>query len=306
MNVNLHKSQYGKNPRKRLFNINLRKDGTLLRSIDPMRKLLPYLFTSRNGSIVYSPETVEFDSAREYIKAKNREIPGLRLGTFEVVMAALLRTIALYPHLNRFSAGRKLYARNSVSFSFIVLRIIEGNYSETNAKVELDRKDTIFDVSRKVNTCIDICHSETKKDDDKLMEFISKLPAPLIRLVAFSLCKLNDFGLLPISFINSNSLFSSAYLSNLGSIGHDALQHHLYEFGTTSLFVAMGKLNKVNELQKDGTIKTKTNLNLICSIDERVADGIYLVKALKCFQDLIKHPEKLENPPEIVYEDDGI
>lgn len=294
------------NKKRLLFCPNFRKDGRILRNIDPMRKLLPYLFRSRNGSIVYSPEVIEFDNSREYIKEKNKQIPGLKLGTFEIVIAALVRTIVLYPYLNRFAAGKKLYARNSIYFSFVVLKMVDGSYKETNAKIEFDKNDTIFDICKKVNDYIELCQSDAVKSDDKLMEFVSKLPSPLITLVAFVLSKLNDWGLLPWSFIKTDPLYSSAYISNLGSIGHDSLHHHLYEWGTTSVFITMGKLNRENELQKDGKVCTKTNLHLVCSIDERIADGIYLVKALKCFKDLIKHPQKLESPPEMIPEDDGI
>jgi hypothetical protein len=292
--------------KKASYLFNFRKDGTLLHNIDPMRKLLPYLFRSRNGSIVYSPEIVEFDNARDYIKEKNKQIPGLKLGTFEVVIAALLRTMTLYPYLNRFVAGKKLFARNSVYFSFVVLKMINGNYEETNAKIEFEKTDTIYDVAKKVNSHIELCQSGELKDDDKLLEFVSKLPSPLITFVTFVLSRLNNWGLLPPSYIKTDPLYSSAYISNLGSIGHDSLHHHLYEWGTTSVFITMGKLNKENEIQKDGTSCSKTQLNLVCSIDERIADGIYLVKALKTFKDLIKHPEKLENPPDTILEDDGI
>ena len=284
----------------------IRRDGKLLRNIDPMRQLLPYLFRSRNGSIVHAPETIEFDNAREFIKTRTRENPSLNIGTFEIVIAALVRTLSQYPHLNRFVGGKKLFARNTISFSFIVLRMEEGQYRETNAKVYFNKEDTLYDIAKKVNESIKLCQSGAVKDDDKLMETITKLPSPLITLVAFLIRKLNDWGLLPMSLIKTDPLFSTAFISNLGSIGHDALHHHLYDWGTTSVFLTMGKLHRINEVAKNGTIESKTTLEVVCSIDERIADGIYLVKALKYFKSLVKHPEKLEVPPEIVVEDDGI
>lgn len=284
----------------------IRRDGRLLRSIDPMRQLLPYLFRTRNGSIVHAPEIIEFDGAREFIRKRTRENPELNIGTFEIVLAALVRTISQYPHLNRFVAGKKLYARNTISFSFVVLRLENGVHTETNAKVYFEREDTLYDVAMKVNESIKICQSGASKDDDKLMELVVKLPSPFITFVAFMLRKLNDWGLLPMSFIKTDPLYSTSYISNLGSIGHDALHHHLYDWGTTSVFVTMGKLHKINQMTKEGQIETKTNLNVVCSVDERIADGIYLVKALKYFKSLVKHPEKLEVPPEIVVEDDGL
>ena len=284
----------------------IRRDGKLLRNIDPMRQLLPYLFRTRNGSIVHAPETIEFDNAREFIRNITRVNPELNIGTFEIVLAALVRTLSQYPYLNRFVAGKKLYARNTISISFVVLRLEDGVHTETNAKIYFDKKDTLYDIAKKVNEKIRMCQSGESKDDDKLMEIVTKLPSPIITFLAFALRKLNDHGLLPMSYIKTDPLNSTAYISNLGSIGHDALHHHLYDWGTTSVFFTMGKLHKINEINKDGQIETKTNLNMVCTVDERVADGIYLVKALKYFKSLIKHPERLEVAPEIVVEDDGL
>ncbi|MDP4088545.1 MAG: 2-oxo acid dehydrogenase subunit E2 [Bacillota bacterium] len=284
----------------------IRRDGKLLRNIDAMRQLLPYLFRTRNGSIVHAPEVIEFDGAREFIRKRTRENPELSIGTFEIVLAALVRTLSQYPHLNRFVAGKKLFARNTISISFVVLRMENGVHKETNAKIYFEKEDTLYDIARKVNDNIRLCQSGESKDDDKLMEFFAKFPSPIITFVAFLLRKLNDFGLLPMNFIKTDPLFSTAYISNLGSIGHDALHHHLYDWGTTSVFCTMGKLQKTNEITKEGQVESKTNLNIVCSVDERVADGIYLVKALKYFKSLVKHPEKLELPPEIVVEDDGL
>ncbi|NLZ48045.1 MAG: hypothetical protein GX895_04520 [Clostridiales bacterium] len=284
----------------------IRKDGRLLRNIDPMRKLMPYLFKSRNGSIVHAPETLEFDNAREFIKKIARENPELNIGTFEIIVAALVRTLSQYPYLNRFVAGKKLFARNDLSISFIVLKLENGEYKETNAKVYFSREETLFEVAKKVNEHIKLCQSSSDKSDDELMRTFTKLPSPIISLSANLAKKLCDWGLLPKSFIDAVPLYSTAYISNLGSIGHDALNHHLYEWGTTSLFLTMGKLKRSNEIDKYGQVHTKTSLDIVVTLDERIADGIYLVKALKYFKNLIKHPEKLLEPPKVVVEDDGI
>ena len=40
--------------------------------------------------------------------------------------------------------------------------------------------------------------------------------------------------------------------------------------------------------------------------DERIADGFYLSKSLKYFTGLFLTPEKLEEPPETIVEDDQV
>lgn len=274
-----------------------RNDGTLLKNIDSMRKLMPYLFKTRNESIVYAPEEIQFDMAKEYIREINKNNPTLKIGTFEVVLSAIIRTIVRYPYLNRFVSGKKLYARNSLSISFVVLKLVDNQYKESTAKVYFNKEDTIFDITKKVNDSIALCHSNTSKDDDKLMNFVTKLPSPLLTFVAYVLNKFSIWGILPKIFLDIIPLYSSVFISNLGSIGHDAIHHHLYDWGTTSVFVTMGKITK-----KDN----KQFLKVVFSIDERIADGIYLVKALRYFSHLIKNPKELETAPERIVEDDGI
>ncbi len=286
--------------------VNFRKDGYLLRNITSMQKLLPYIFKTRTESLVYSPEQIDFTSAREYIKRKNKENPGLNLGTFHVVIAALVRTMAVYPYLNRFISGKKIYARNYISFSFIVLKNIGGKVDETNAKLYFNKTDTLFEVSKKIQENIEYCRSNAAKDDDKLMAFVSKLPSPIISFIVFTLRKINDWGLLPKSFIDTDPLFTSAFISNLGSIGHGALNHHLYEWGNSSIFITMGNINKTTVTDSEGNTSNKSTLDIVFTIDERIAYGHYLVKALKHFKALMKHPEKLELPPEVIVEDDGM
>lgn len=286
--------------------LNFRKDGYLLRNIASMQKLLPYLFKTRTESLVYSPEQIDFTAAREYIKRKNKENPGLNLGTFHVVIAALVRTMVAYPYLNRFISGKKIYARNYISFSFVVLKNVQGKVDETTAKLYFNKEDTIFEVSKKIKENIEYCRSNAAKDDDKLMAFVSKLPSPIISLLVCVLKKINDWGLLPKNFIDTDPLFTSAFISNLGSIGHGALNHHLYEWGNSSIFITMGNIDKTTVTDLEGKPSQKSTLDVVFTIDERIAYGHYLVKALKYFKTLMKHPERLELPPEVIVEDDGI
>lgn len=275
----------------------MRKDGILLKNIDPMRKLMPYLFKSRNGNIVYSAEEIEFDIPREYLRNLNKSNSNLKIGTFELLVTAIVRTFAMYPYLNRFVANKKIYARNDFSLCFVVLKLVNGKFVESNVKIYFDMTENIFDVSKKINDAINLSKSDIIKDDDRLMKFFANLPSPILTFSAWAVNKLTNMGLASKSIIDAIPLFSSIYISNLGSIGHNALHHHLYEWGTTSMFLTIGKITKRND---------KSFLNVVFSIDERIADGIYLVKALRYFSKLLKHPEKLELPFYELVEDDGI
>jgi pyruvate/2-oxoglutarate dehydrogenase complex dihydrolipoamide acyltransferase (E2) component len=77
----------------------------------------------------------------------------------------------------------------------------------------------------------------------------------------------------------------------------------LYEFGTTSLFLAIGKKELVREINSDGSVTNKKVLNIRLVVDERICDGYYFATAIKHFKRLIKHPESLLERPEYIEED---
>ncbi|HAX72354.1 MAG TPA: hypothetical protein DCY20_02390, partial [Firmicutes bacterium] len=110
-------------------------DGILLKKLDPMRKLMPYLFKTRNGSIIYAPVEIDMEAAQIYL-SQIKANPNLeQITIFELVVAALLRTYAKYPYLNRYISNKKIYGRQSFSISFVVLKNDQHKLKESIAKV---------------------------------------------------------------------------------------------------------------------------------------------------------------------------
>jgi pyruvate/2-oxoglutarate dehydrogenase complex dihydrolipoamide acyltransferase (E2) component len=93
------------------------------------------------------------------------------------------------------------------------------------------------------------------------------------------------------------------FITDLGSLGIQSIYHHLYEFGTTSIFVAFGAKGTEKMIDKDNNIEQKRFVNIKIVTDERTVDGQYYASAFKIFKRLLQHPERLENPPEQVLED---
>ena len=100
-------------------------------------------------------------------------------------------------------------------------------------------------------------------------------------------------ALMPKSVISLSPFHTSAYLTNVGSLGIDAIYHHLYDFGTTSMFLAMGKKRK-SLLYEDDELRQEKSLSLRWVLDERICDGYYYASALKLFNRYMKKPELLE------------
>jgi pyruvate/2-oxoglutarate dehydrogenase complex dihydrolipoamide acyltransferase (E2) component len=91
-------------------------------------------------------------------------------------------------------------------------------------------------------------------------------------------------------------MFASAFLANLGSVGVDGAFHHLYDYGTVSLFVVVGKVGPQVFPDEGGTPTVRTGLRAGFSFDERINDGHYCVAALRLAKELVENPAQLAEP----------
>ena len=104
---------------------------------------------------------------------------------------------------------------------------------------------------------------------------------------------LDKHGMLPKFVIKASPFHTSAFLTNVASLGIDAIYHHLYDFGTTGLFLAMGKKKK-DFIYDDETIMEEKCISLAFVCDERICDGYYFASSVKMFNRFLKKPELLE------------
>jgi pyruvate/2-oxoglutarate dehydrogenase complex dihydrolipoamide acyltransferase (E2) component len=104
---------------------------------------------------------------------------------------------------------------------------------------------------------------------------------------------LEYFGVMPASLMKGDPNYSTALLSNLGSIGAGAPYHHLSNYGTCSIMITIGTMRKEMRKMEDGSMQERTLLNATFTIDERIADGFYFAKSLRITRYLLEHPEHL-------------
>ncbi len=92
----------------------------------------------------------------------------------------------------------------------------------------------------------------------------------------------------------------------MGSLGIKSIYHHIYEFGTTSIFVAMGKKYSRMELDEDGNAIKRKYIDIKVVADERICDGYYYALSMRMLSKILKNPEILLEKPDTVMLDDGI
>lgn len=282
-----------------------RYDGYKVKHKDPTFYLIPQIMRTRLDSQIFFDEQIDISGLRKFIVENRENIPGLSMYHFFV--AAIIRTMVQRPRINRFVSGRKIYSRSYIRVSLTIKKFMDENGEEGQLTPEFDVNDTLSDVVAKFNAALEEAKAEDEKnkgnDTDLTIRLLSALPGFVLKFVVWLLRNLDSIGLMP-KFINRVSPFhSSIFVTNVGSIGLSPVYHHLYEFGTTSAFMAIGKKEVVNEIDRDGKVNSKHVINMRFVLDERICDGYYFASAIKLFKYYVKHPEMLLLPPDYVSED---
>ena len=282
-----------------------RYDGWRVRKVDAVFSVIPYFLRTRMDAQNFFEEKIDIDHIEAFIREHKEDIPDLSV--MHVIMASLVRLISQRPHLNRFVIWNKIFARNHVNFSIAVKRSLSDEGEETLIKPYFLPTDTLQDIVRKTRQEQENNQKQGQQNSsDTISKILGLLPEFLLRFVVFMLLHLDKVGLMP-KFINKASPWhSSIFLTNIGSIGVESIYHHLYEFGTCSMFVAMGKKSRRHSVDRNGDTKSHKSILLKFVLDERICDGFYYASSMRVLNKILSDPSVLLLPPEKVNIDEGV
>lgn len=280
-----------------------RPDGRRLKDLEPMQAIMPYIMKTRTDSMNMYEDTFACEAMDAYISKKGEE--GIKLGYMQIIIAAVVRLIALRPQLNRFCMNGKIYARPKIWVSFVVHPTLKDGSTGTTIKLCFDGTESILDVAKIVNDAIE---KETTKrveenGTDKLLRFLmNRIPGPFIKSVINILLWMDKHNILPKKIVELSPFHTSFFITNLKSLGINHIYHHVYEFGTTGLFLAMGKEKTIPVMKGDEVVKEK-HMGYGLVSDERFCDGLYFALSLRMLRKYIKNPSLLEQRLEKKNED---
>src|SRR5262249_11228546 len=113
------------------------------------------------------------------------------------------------------------------------------------------------------------------------------------RLVFRVLHAADALGLLPRSFIEKDPMYASAFLANMASLGMPAVYHHLYEYGTVSVFGSVGRpVTDPGSPTSGPGRRRSTTIKGTC--DERVDDGLAAWFALRYLKQAMEDPARVD------------
>ncbi len=273
-----------------------RRDGVWLRDVDSMHTIMPFIYKNRTNNEAFIAERIDLTPINQYLETLNQGDDVFRYTMFHVLVAAMLKTVALRPRMNRFICNKKLYQRRHLSAAFVVRKYFDDKSDEGLAFIHADPQDTIFTLHEKLRKQIYPVKKGQGDTSSDAMDVINRLPFPLVRILMGLFCFMEKHGWLPQSLIGSDPAYSSCFFTNLGSIRLKSGYHHLNNWGTNSLFIVVGEKKKRPTFQEDGTWVEKEYLDLGFTVDERIADGYYYSKTIRVLKNLLEHPELLELP----------
>ena len=133
-------------------------------------------------------------------------------------------------------------------------------------------------------------------DGTKSLNAVASIPGPIARFVGWIARWLDKHGWMPSEVIKGDPYYCSVVLTNLGSIKLHAGYHHLTNWGTCSVFCAIGEAKKRPFFDDDGTVHMKDSVDIGLTIDERIADGYYYSRTVALLKKLLENPELLDKP----------
>ena len=279
-----------------------RPDGRRVKNVEPLQFITSYLMKKRYDAMNMYEDVFPVEAWDKYIKEKEAE--GIKLGYMHILIAGIVRILALKPRLNRFVMNGHIYARPKIWVSFVVHPELHEDSAGTTIKLCFEGTESILEIAETINKAIE---KETVKragenGTDKLARVLTSIPGPILTFVVNTLMWMDRHNILPKFIIELSPFHTSFFVTNLKSLGINHIYHHTYEFGTTGLFFAMGK-EKVVPIYHKGEVIPQKQMGFGLVSDERFCDGLYFAMAMRELRKLMRNPAVLEKPLEAKVED---
>lgn len=270
-----------------------RSDATYVKGLDTITKAGPFFLVDRIESQNLYMNAFRCEKLDEFIQKERRN--GNTFSYTHFMIASIVRLYYLRPKLNYFISNKNFYEHKDISVSMVIKKALTDNGEEVTLKIPFTGRESIFEVKEKIDKAIaeNISYDETYETTKKAGA-LNHLPNWLFKFFMWFVKKLDKHNMMPKSLIKASPFHTSVFVTNLKSLKLDALHHHLYHFGTCSLFIAMGKEKIVPVVEGNKEIKMGKVMNVGITMDERVADGFYFGKTLKIWTEMFENPDCLK------------
>ncbi len=274
-----------------------------LKTLNPYDRILSHIMTRRSDAQVYFTDEVDCKYLDEYIEKKKQE--GIEISYLDIIAAAIVRLYGQRPAINRFIMNSRVFSHNEIQISMAMKKALRDDDTSTTIKLAFEGDESIFQVKEKFDGELKVNKDkEHSNSTDKLMNTIMSGPHIIVKLMVWAIKLADRWNILPKSVTDASPFHGSAFITYLKSIGIRAIYHHIYDFGTIGLFVAVGKEIKRPVIDKEsGQVRPGKVLELMVVADERICDGLYYARSMRLLRRYIENPSVLDSPPKQVQKD---
>ncbi len=274
-----------------------RADGKQVKELGIIEKATAYFMPMRIDGVNLYQSSIDCSNLDRFI-LEEKQKSGIHYTYTEIMMAAAIRMIYERPKTNRFIQNCVMFQRKYISLSIAVKQKLTDDAEEMTLKMFFTGRESVEQIKKIFNDEVakNIKSGAEEHSTTKTAGFLGKLPNFVFRWAVGLLRWGDKHGMLPRWLLDISPFHTSIFVADLRSIHLDALYHHLYNFGNTTIFATLGKVNYVPVSDRSGEIKMQKQLQLKFSLDERVCDGLYYSNSLKLLTKYLENPELLKEP----------
>ena len=269
-----------------------RRDGRRIRGIYPMQFMIPFLMKERSDAQNHFEDELDITNVEGYLRQKHQD-GHADLGFLHLFIAAYVRAIAQRPAINRFVSGQHVFSRPDVVAVMPIKKEMSIQSPDTTIKIHFDQRDTALQVYEKFEAVRRDAISR-ENDFDKVAKRLMKLPRFLLRFIVRFLTFADYHGFMPKSLLKVSPFHGSVIITSMGSLGINAIYHHLYNFGNLPVFLSYGKMYTKTTFDESGAAERRHFVTFRAVVDERICDGYYYASAFKIMKRYLLHPELLD------------
>lgn len=271
-----------------------RADGVKVKDIQIIEKAMPYFMPQRIDAVNLFNQPINCENLDKFILEEKKR-SGVHYNYTEILMAACVRMLYQRPKTNRFINNCVVYQRNRINISMSIKKNLTDDAEEITLKLYFTGRESLAEVKKIFD---DEVAKNLKADADihqttKTAGFLCKLPNWMFKTAMWFLRFMDRHNILPAKLIHISPFHTSIYITDLRSIKLDKVYHHLYNFGNTTIFAALGKVIYTPVADRTGEVTVEKRMNLGLTLDERVCDGLYYGNSVRLLSKYIENPELL-------------
>ncbi len=271
-----------------------RKDAFLVKDVDGTFSVVMAIMPRRYDATNYTFLDIDCAPIDAYIAKKRLE--GEKYNYMHIMIAAVVRTFAMRPKLNRYTMNCRLYERYRVTVSFTIKQALKDDAEEITIKHTFVGNETLSEIRDTLERIINenLESAGAVNASQRKADSIGAMPVFAAKFLVGTLRHMDRRNIMPKAFEKISPFHTSFFITNLKSIKTETVVHHCYDFGTTSIFIAMGKEKMKAMVDENHNVVAKKILTLGISADERICDGLYFGKSFHLAKRLLVNPENLE------------